>query len=457
MCCVISRSGVCLIVLVAAIGFQLRSVILGVPPVLPALREDLHLSFTAVGTLTALPVLCLGAAALPGAALVNRFGARFVVGAGTLGLGVAALLRLAPPLPASLYAFSALMALAAATAQPAMAVLLRAWFPGSVQRASTVFTSALSLGGLGGSTLSVHLLALGGWRGTFVVWASLALGAGLLWLVAAPAQQGGGREQEPGGFGELVRDRAVWHVAAMFGAQSLVYYAASSWIPFEVRGQGPAVLALVLLVLNIVNVPVAILLVALPWPWARSRRFYVLSGALMTLGITGFGLGAVQLAWLWAAIIGVGTSLTFAGTVALPSLFARTTAGAAGYAALVLTAGYALSFGGPPGRHTPAGQPVLGDGSGLAGAGGAGADAAAASGPGLAGAGGAGGGGGGVTVLNDSVLSVRCSTLSYGCAPAHISDRRRSPRTAQAAGGRGGPVGERPRERHPRHGAGRGR
>src|SRR5690242_20544399 len=106
--------------MIAAVGFQLRSVVLAVPPVLPAIRDDLHLSFTAAGVLTALPVLCLGAAALPGAALVNRFGARLVVGAGTAGLGLAALLRLAPPEPVALFAFSALMALCVATAQPAM-------------------------------------------------------------------------------------------------------------------------------------------------------------------------------------------------------------------------------------------------------------------------------------------------------------------------------------------------
>jgi MFS transporter, CP family, cyanate transporter len=125
------------VALIALIGFQLRSVILAVPPVLPMVRDELHLSFTAAGVLTAVPVLCLGAAAIPGALLVNRFGARSVVGAGTVGLGLAALLRLAPPVPAALFCFSALMALGAAVAQPGVSVVVRAWFPGAVQRAST--------------------------------------------------------------------------------------------------------------------------------------------------------------------------------------------------------------------------------------------------------------------------------------------------------------------------------
>src|SRR5262245_59945233 len=99
-------------------GFNLRSLILGVPPVLPALRDDLHLSFTTAGALTALPVLGLGAASIPGAVLVSRFGASFVISAGTLGLGLAALLRLAPPVPVALYVFTGLMSLFVAIVQP---------------------------------------------------------------------------------------------------------------------------------------------------------------------------------------------------------------------------------------------------------------------------------------------------------------------------------------------------
>ncbi|HYW24963.1 MAG TPA: MFS transporter [Terriglobales bacterium] len=339
------RSRLPLVTLVAAVGFQLRSVVLAVPPVLPAIRDDLHLTFTAAGALTALPVLCLGAAAVPGAVLVNRFGARLVVGAGTAGLGVTALLRLAPPEPVALFAFSGLMALCIALAQPAMTAIVRAWFPGAVQRAGTVFATALGLGGLGGAVLTIRLASAVGWRGSFVVWSLLALAVGLVWLALAPGRAGD-RQPQPSGLGALLRDGAVWHVAALFGGQSLVFYAASSWIPFELRGTSAAYLSLVLLLLNAVNVPVMSLLVALPWPWASSRRFYALAGALMTAGAAALAVSSTSLAWLWVVVLGVGTAMTFAGTITLPALFARS-GQAAGYSAVVLTAGYAISFAGP--------------------------------------------------------------------------------------------------------------
>jgi cyanate permease len=46
-------------------------------------------------------------------------------------------------------------------------------------------------------------------------------------------------------------------------------------------------------------------------------------------------------------VIGLGTGMIFTGTTTLPALLAKSPSEVAGYAALVLTAGYAVSFVGP--------------------------------------------------------------------------------------------------------------
>lgn len=334
-----------LVVLIVAVGFQLRSIILAVPPVLPQVREDLGLSFTAAGALTAIPVLALGGAAIPGAILVNRFGARLVVGAGTLALGLAALLRLVP-LPGAIYVFSALMALGAAMAQPAMTAIVRASFPGAVQRFVTAFTSSLGLGGLAGATLTGYLLALGGWRGTFLLWAAPALAVGLLWLLAAPGR-GDVHAPQPGGLRALLLDRGVWHAAGIFGTQSLIFYASASWIPFLLRSADAGQLSLAMFLLNVAMVPLSAVLIVLPWPWASSRRFYALAAALCAAGVAGFVLGMTHLAPVLTGLLGVGLAMTFCGANALPAVYARRPGQVAGYAAIMLTAGYAISFAGP--------------------------------------------------------------------------------------------------------------
>jgi MFS transporter, CP family, cyanate transporter len=335
-----------LLALLALTTFQLRSVIVGVAPVLPELRSDLHLSFSATGALTAIPVLGLGAAAVPGALLVNRFGARRVVGLAVLLLGAAGLLRLSPPLPYSLFLWTAALSLAVAVAQPAITVLIRDWFPGHIQQASNIYAMALGLGGLAGASLGVYLLAFGGWRGTFVIWSALALLAALLWIVRAPGR-GRPHAAEPAGLLRLAREWQVWHVALLFGSQSLAYYGGATWIPFLVRGRGPGFLALVLFLFQAVSPPLSLALSALRAPWALSRLWYAAGGILLTAGNAALMLGSIDLAWLWAAVISLGTGMIFNGTIALPALLAHRRRDVAGYTGLVLTAGYAFAFVGP--------------------------------------------------------------------------------------------------------------
>src|SRR2546426_6269147 len=64
------------LVLLWLVGVNLRTVILGVPPTLPALHQALRLSYSAAGLLTSLPVFLMAAGAIPRAYLVSRVGAR---------------------------------------------------------------------------------------------------------------------------------------------------------------------------------------------------------------------------------------------------------------------------------------------------------------------------------------------------------------------------------------------
>ena len=80
-------------ILITLVGFNLRSVILAVPPVLPLIKHDLALSYSETGLLTALPVLALAIGALPSGFLIERIGGRLCVTIGLVLLSAGALLR----------------------------------------------------------------------------------------------------------------------------------------------------------------------------------------------------------------------------------------------------------------------------------------------------------------------------------------------------------------------------
>jgi CP family cyanate transporter-like MFS transporter len=327
-------------------AFQLRSVIFGVPPVLPEIRSDLHLSFSATGGLSSVVTFCFGAFALPGALLLNRFGARQVMGIGLLAAGASGLIRLLPPSVFWLYAGTALLATSVAMCQPGLAVIARRWFPRAAQRASSVFSLGLNLGGMVAASGTVFLLGFGGWRGTFVVWSALAIAAGLIWIWLAPGRQET-HERVPHSFDKLIRDREVWRAAGLFGSQSLVFFSVSTWSPFLLRSEGPTYVALFLFVLSVVGIPLQIILTTIRRPWATSRGFYIVAGALAIAGSVMLALGLTRLALVAAALVGVGATMGFAGALALPAVRALSTADVAGYSALSFSLGYMLAFSGP--------------------------------------------------------------------------------------------------------------
>jgi CP family cyanate transporter-like MFS transporter len=327
-------------------AFQLRSVIFGVPPVLPEIRSDLNLSFSATGGLSSIVTFCFGAFALPGALLLNRFGARQVMGIGLLAAGASGLIRLLPPSVFWLYAGTALLATSVAMCQPGLAVIARRWFPRAAQRASSVFSLGLNTGGMVAASGTVFLLGFGGWRGSFVIWSALAIAVALIWMWLAPGREET-HERMPHSFNSLIRDREVWRAAGLFGSQSLVFFSVSTWSPFLLRAEGPTYVALFLFVLSVVGIPLQIMLSALRRPWATSRGFYILAGVLAIAGSVLLALGLTRLALLAGALVGAGATMGFAGALALPAIRAPSTADVAGYSALSFSLGYMLAFSGP--------------------------------------------------------------------------------------------------------------
>jgi cyanate permease len=63
-------------------AFNLRSGFIGIGPVLPALTVDLGLSFAQASFLVAVPTLMMGLMAVPGGALVDRWGPSPVIAVG---------------------------------------------------------------------------------------------------------------------------------------------------------------------------------------------------------------------------------------------------------------------------------------------------------------------------------------------------------------------------------------
>lgn len=325
-------------------AFNLRSVIFGVPPVLPAIRTDLGLSFTLTGSITSIVLLTLATGSIPGAILAGRFPARRVVGVASAGLAVFALSRVLPPGWFWVFTGTILLTAAVAFAQPAMAVLIRRWFPNGITRASNLYSNGLLLGNVGGASLTPLLASLIGWRGSFLVWGVCALAGALLWYRLTPADAALPPSVP---LAAALRDARAWQVTALFVFQNLAYFTVATWIPFLVKSQGPLYAAIVFLCLNCFPMLPLLALPLIRWNYPLSTTFYVLAGLLTTAGATGMLLGLGSLAWALALMVGLGCGGAFVAAMTLPPLLASNEGEAAGLSAVVFAFGYLFSFAGP--------------------------------------------------------------------------------------------------------------
>src|ERR1044071_9513625 len=76
------------LVLLWLAGSAIRIPLLAVPPVIPLIHDDLHMSETQVGLLIGIPLSMFALAAIPGSLLIARFGVLVVA---TCGLAIVSL------------------------------------------------------------------------------------------------------------------------------------------------------------------------------------------------------------------------------------------------------------------------------------------------------------------------------------------------------------------------------
>ena len=326
--------------LITVVGFNLRSVILGVPPVLPLIQHDLGLSYSATGLLTALPVLVLGVAALPAGLLAERIGPRACVSIGLVLLGAGALLRALWPTALSLFLFTFLLSLGIAVTQTAIPILARRWFPAQIGLVAALFSDGLIIGEAvaAGVTLPIMVSFLGrdAWTASFVFWGIPVVGLLVLWLWLAPpaparapgkpfSQESIAASTTASGSAPPVKRTRVnaLHLGIMLGAGSLIYFGMNGWIASYNQAIHYANLTpLALVILNAAQLPVSLAITLFAQQLAGRRWPFIASGTICAISIAGWVFTPAVLEPFWAALLGGSSALVFTLGIALPPLLA---------------------------------------------------------------------------------------------------------------------------------------
>ncbi len=334
-----------ILLLLWLVGINLRTVILSVPPTLPALHRALALSYSAGGLLTSLPILIMAVGAIPGAYLVSRVGARQAVTYGLAFLTVGAALRGAFPNAAALFIFTAVLSLGIAVSQPAVPSLVQAWLPDRIGRGIAIYTNGIFVGEVIAATVTLpFLLNPLGWQAALAAWA-LPVGVVLaLWLAFTPSMKV--RSQIGAAWFPDWRSGRMIRIGLLMGGASVVYFGMNIWIPDTLEARhAHNLIPLTLGVLNSMQLPVSLLLALAADSMVGRRWPFVLAGLGAVVGVTGYILAPVETAPFWAGLAGAGSSMAFILTLGLPALMSPTEV--ARTTGLMLTIGYGSAFFGP--------------------------------------------------------------------------------------------------------------
>lgn len=336
------------------LALNLRAAITGIPPVLPALQSDLHLTGTQVGVLTTLPVLCLGVFAPVAPALTRRTGTETVLAA-ALALVLAGVLIRTLPTQAALFTGTLLAGAGIALGNVLMPAVIKRDFPDRIGTMTGLVMTLMAATGALAAGLAVPLTAAGGWRTALTVWAAPALAAATTWTLLAvrrtpprPPATGPLTTARTAPPASVLRSPLAWAVSALLGIVSLCFYVLVAWTPQIMRDGGyPAAEAGAMTsVMLTIGIPLGL---AVPVTAARvtdQRPLVAAVIALKAAGLTGILL-APQQAWVWTGVLGVAIGAAFPLAMTIIGLRSPDPATAARLSAMAQTGGYLLAGCGP--------------------------------------------------------------------------------------------------------------
>jgi CP family cyanate transporter-like MFS transporter len=342
-----------LVMAVAAAGFNLRTAITSLPPLFPDLATRLHLSAAALSLLAATPVICFGVVSAFAAWLNRRFGEEVVllVALGVLTAGL--LLRGAAP-GILLFPGTALAASAIAILNVLLSSMVKRRWPERAGLLIGIYLTALSVGAILSSLVSVPLYrsSHGSVRLALGLWAAPAALAMLLWLPQLryrAASRATSAAVPPAGRIKVYRYALTWQVTAFMGLQSLLYYAALSWLPtiFQDRSTSAVTAGNLLALMGVGNLATSLIVPVLAHRTPGQRALVVPSMIGTAAGLAGSLWAPLGQAPLWVLVLGISQGSCLGLAIFFMMARAPDPGVAASLAAFSQSVGYLVASAGP--------------------------------------------------------------------------------------------------------------
>ena len=304
---------------IAVTAFNMRATIVGVGPLLEAIRDETGMSTTVAGLLTTLPVICFGALAGVAPRLARRFGIDLVIWLTMVGLSIGILIRLGSSI-ALLFLGTMVIGASIALANVLVPAVIKRDFPRRTGLMTGIYTMCIAGGGslAAGLMVPIHERSRLDWRETLAL---LAIPSLVAVVVLIPRLRLNSRSRESvrsRGIAapRLWRNRLAWQVSVFMGLQSFIYYGMGSWMSplLSDAGLSDARAGLMWSICNLAGLPFSFVVPVVAQKLPDQRPLVVWVIAFWAASVVGLLVAPAGYALLWMVLFGVagGSSLSLA-------------------------------------------------------------------------------------------------------------------------------------------------
>ncbi|MBN9211994.1 MAG: MFS transporter [Microbacterium sp. 71-36] len=334
---------------IVLLALTLRIAVASLSPLLTVISRDFALPAAVVGLIGMAPPAAFALSAVVTPVIERRVGLERLVLIAAVAAAAALGLRAVAVDAWTLLAATAGVFAAVGVANVLIPAVVKKYFPARVGLMTTVYTTTMAVATFTPPLVAVPLAGAIGWRGSFAVWAFVAVAAVVPWVVTSLRARAGRDDivEEPRAsvLSRVMRVPQAWALVITFAVNSSVAYGMFAWLPtilIDTAGVDAATAGSLLALFSFMGLPVSLVVPLLVARLRRTTPFYVLAVASGLVGVAGllFAPGAATV--LWVVLIGL-PPLMFPMVLVLFGLRTRSHETAVALSGFVQSLGYALA------------------------------------------------------------------------------------------------------------------
>ncbi|MDR9415104.1 MAG: MFS transporter [Gracilimonas sp.] len=338
-----------LILGIVFIALSMRSPISSVGPLTEFIQNALGLSYSMIGLITTLPLICF--AALSGFTLyfTQRFGLESTLGAALIILTVGILGRSFANIPA-LYIGTLFLGIGIAVMNVLMPSIVKRDFSERSGFMTSLYSGVMGIGATLGAGVSVPIAHATNWKFALGCWAIFAVFGLIFWI---PQLRNQTKPKNPihifTAVKKLGSSPIAWQIALFMGLQSLIFYAVLAWLPEILidRGMTPTKAGFILSISQGTGILGSLIVPVIAGRFNDQRKVVLVASAMEIMGIAGILITDTFLVSTWAGILGIGLGGNFSLALLFMVLRSDSAELTTGLSGMAQSVGYFIAAFGP--------------------------------------------------------------------------------------------------------------